>query len=340
MAGELAPISDPKTGWPVWGNLSAIAALKRAVDHGPGHAYILTGREGVGKKLAAITFAQTLNCPDPTEHHAPCGRCSNCRRISRGVFADVTQFDLASQAERERDKSRNLTLNISTVREVSVSVAYRPLEARWRVVIVDDVETMQEAAQEAFLKTLEEPPSYAVILLVTRDADLLLPTIQSRCTIIRFADIRADTIQRRLESGGVDAVRAQHLATLSQGSMGWALQATATPALADERQAVVEAAQSLIDGDSHARSVTALRLADEFGGNREAVFARLGFVQGIWRDRLLTAASSREAADRDLVEMANAIRSVDACIANLEANVRPRLALLSMVGTWPGVKLR
>jgi DNA polymerase III delta' subunit len=335
MAGELASIPDPQTGWPVWGNPNAVAALKRAVDHGPGHAYILTGREGVGKKLAAITFAQTLNCLARTEHQAPCGRCPNCRRISRRVFADVTQFDLASQAERERDKSRNLTLNISTVREVSAAVAYRPLEARWRVVIVDDVETMQETAQEAFLKTLEEPPSYAVILLVTRDSDLLLPTIQSRCTVIRFADIPTETIKRRLESGGVDAVRSQHLATLSQGSMGWAIEAIATPTLADERQAVVEAARALIDGDGHTRSVTALRLADEFGGNRESVFAQLGVVQGVWRDRLLASARTDISTGRDLAGLTNAIRSVDGCIANLEANVRPRLALLSMLESWP-----
>jgi DNA polymerase-3 subunit delta' len=338
MAAKHALIPDPQSGWPVWGNPNAITTLRRAIDHGPGHAFILTGKEGVGKKLAALTFAQALNCLSLSGSQAPCGLCSNCRRISRGVFPDVTQFDLASQAERERDKSRNLTLNISTVREVSAAVAYRPLEARWRVVIVDDVETMQETAQEAFLKTLEEPPSYAVILLVTRDVELLLPTIQSRCTVIRFIDIPAESIKHRLEAGGVGAEQAYRLATLAHGSMGWAMEAVANPAIADERQAVVDLARSLIDGDSHTRSVMALRFADEYGGNREAVFARLGVVQGIWRDRLLTAASSREAADRDLVEMADAIRSVDACIANLEANVRPRLALLSMVGVWPGTK--
>src|SRR3990170_2136358 len=164
---------DPETQSEVWGHRRAIRTLQQAVEHGPGHAYILTGPERVGKRTAAFHFAKLLACADRGDTLQPCGSCTSCRRIDRNVFPDVTQFDLARQEERDKDKSRNVSLNITTVRDIAAAVAYRPLESSWRVIIVDDVDTMQETAQEAFLKTLEEPPPYAVILLLTRDADLM-----------------------------------------------------------------------------------------------------------------------------------------------------------------------
>ncbi len=211
-------VPDPDTGWPVWGQPTAVGAMQAALDCGPGHAYIFSGPAQSGRRLAALHVAAALACPDAGASMHPCRACAICRRIERGVFPDVTVFDLASQAIRDKDKSRNLTLNIATVREVAGAIAYRPAEARWRVVIVDDAETMQETAQEAFLKTLEEPPAYAVIILLATDIEGLLPTILSRCRVVRFGPSPHGEIERALAAAGVEPALSARIAGSAQGS--------------------------------------------------------------------------------------------------------------------------
>jgi DNA polymerase-3 subunit delta' len=269
------------------------------------------------------------------------------------VFPDVTLFNLETQAARDKDKSRNLTLNIATVREVSSAVSYRPTEAKWRIAIVDDVETMQETAQEAFLKTLEEPPPYAVVVLVTSDADVLLPTIRSRCVTVRFGLSPVGQIHAALLASGAGAELADRAATAAQGAMGWAFQAIDDQSLIEQRESTSKEAMELVLASSYERMVKAVLVADSFGKQRDDVFALLRAVQGVWRSALYlqqgfesdsTALLRGDAGERlgavSLTDLMRALRSVDVCIANLEANVRPRLAMESMVLAWPKVRER
>lgn len=339
---------DPETGWSLWGQRPVVDALQAALDRGPGHAYIFSGSPASGRRRAALEFARALSCANPGQAGLPCGACSVCKRIDRGVFPDVTVFDLASQAVRDKDKSRNLTLNIATVREVGAAVAYRPAEGRWRVVIVDDAETMQETAQEAFLKTLEEPPAYAVIILLATDTDGLLPTILSRCRVVRFGLSPRSDIERALRSAGAGSDLASRVATAAQGSMGWSFDAANDPPLMEQREARQREAIALVAAGGYDRMVQAVLIADEFSKDREGVYNRLQMAQAVWRSALhahLDVGSSSAVGtmelDRGVVsrmspgDLVRAIRSVDTCIANLEANVRPRLALESMVIAWP-----
>lgn len=341
------PARDPATGWSVWGQHAAVAELRRSLDRGPGHAYIFSGPSQAGKRAAALDFARSLCCPNLDDAGQFCGLCNVCRRIGRGVFPDVTVFDLKSQTDREKDKSRNLTLNISTVREITGAVSYRPMEANWRVVVVDDVETMQETAQEAFLKTLEEPPGYAILILITSDAELLLPTICSRCIPIRFGLSPSREIQAGLEASGVDPEQASRIVSFAQGSPGWAFAAADEPDMIEERERIANESVRFVLADGYDRLVTATFLADDFSRDRSGVFTRLQAVQGVWRAALYRhqglgdgdALALHEAADRfralPLGDLVASIRAVDACIASLEANVRPRLALEAMVLAWP-----
>jgi len=335
----LTPAAGP-SGWHVWGHERAVADLQRAVAHGPRHAYILTGPERIGKRALAIEFARALICERPPSAGIPCGSCSRCRRVSRGVHPDVTIADLLTQAAAEKASttSRNTSLNIATVRDVSANVALRPVEADWRVAIVDDVETMQETAQEAFLKTLEEPPSYTVIILLTSDVELLLPTILSRCVTIPLQAVPEGTIRDALVAGGIDIERAAHIAQLSDGRMGWALDAAADPALIQQREALHMAARQWAGGSDYDRLVRATSLADRFTKDREAVFSELLAVQMEWRRTLLaTVQSAHDAGTPDPHGLVTAVRSVERCILDLEANVRPRLAMQSMVLQWPAL---
>lgn len=264
------------------------------------------------------------------------------------MFPDVTVFDLASQAIRDKDKSRNLTLNIATVREVASAIAYRPAEARWRVIIVDDAETMQETAQEAFLKTLEEPPAYAVIILVATDTDGLLPTILSRCRVVRFGSSSGGDIERALTAAGTKSDSASRIAAAAEGSMGWAFDSANDPSRIDERETKLGEAIEFVSAGGYDRVVRAVLLADEFSKDREGVYNRLQLVQSVWRSALHVNLDVRSASRGPALEshgddvrrmtqadLVRAIRSVDTCIANLEANVRPRMALESMVIAWP-----
>lgn len=338
------------TGWTVWGQRKAVDVLQGALERGPGHAYIFSGPAQSGRRRTALEFARALCCSNPGPDNQPCGSCSICGRIDRGVFPDVTVFDLASQTARDKDKSKNLTLNISTVRNVTSAIAYRPAETSWRVVIVDDAETMQETAQEAFLKTLEEPPAYVVLILLATDVETLLPTILSRCRIVRFGFSSSVEIRAALEASGIGPDRASHIADVAEGSMGWAFDSASDPSLVEGRVVAAQEALDFVLADPYQRVVRAVLMADEFSKARDGVFPRLHRIQAVWRSALYvqqgveTSSLNKGMASRldgfqrvSCEDLVRAIRAVDTCVANLEANVRPRLALESMVMAWPRV---
>ncbi|HYH11975.1 MAG TPA: hypothetical protein VD789_06430 [Thermomicrobiales bacterium] len=333
--------------WGVYGNRAAFERLQRAVVQGPRHAYLLSGPDFVGKSHLATAFAAALMCPEAPDPGVYCGACSTCRRIFKGVHPDVSRFDLEYQASQDEGKTKNLTLNISTVRAIGRHVSLRPVEARWRVVVVDDVETMQETAQEAFLKTLEEPPSYVVILMLCTDAELLLPTILSRCAVVPMVPATEGVVKDALMERGASEADAGRIAVATRGRVGLALRALEDDALLEGLSEHVEAAVSWVISDEYARMVEAIRLADRFSGEREHVFDRLMAVQAAWRDLVLAATEVARGAVHPVVtagrlgSLDDGVRAIvvtDRCIRDLEANVRPRAALATMVQEWPEVE--
>ncbi len=334
-ATSLVPATDPATGWPVWGQKSAVAELQQAARGGPRHAWILAGPEGSGKYLAARTLAKALCCPNrPSGNANSCDDCGVCRRIDRGVFPDVVEFGLRQQIERDGEKSRNLTLNVATVREVSSTVSFRPTESPWKIAIVSDAETMQETAQEAFLKTLEEPPSYAVILLLASDLEPILPTIQSRCSVVRFGSSPQDEISRALQASGLSGDDAETIAAVAGGSPGWAFRAANDRSLLESRRAELSEAQRVVNASPYDQLVACFRMADDFGKDRDGTYRRISLLQRVWRDRLAASLGQEEPDLASARQAVRSIRAIDRCLLNLEANVRPRLALESMVAAW------
>lgn len=348
----VAPSTATRVPWSVWGHVHATDTLSRAVETDRvRHAYLFGGPAGVGKRTVAREFAKALTCLERPSGGSPCGRCRSCRKIDRGVHPDVQVFDLAAQTAATAGKGtgKNTSLTIETVRSLCATAVLRPVEGKWRVIIVDDAESMGEAAQEALLKTLEEPPSFAVIVLLASDAELLLPTVRSRCQTIDFALVPRGVIERGLIARGVASGEAALLAGAAGGSPGWAVRASTDPKMLAARNAIVERALEWVVDAPGGRAITALKLADTFSKRRTDVFADLETVLGIWRDALLLKADvpagmihvphadrlSRAAASWSLAQVHTALRSVRQCIADLEANVRPRLAIEAMVLQWP-----
>jgi DNA polymerase-3 subunit delta' len=348
--------SGTESIWPIWGHDTAVDVLSQAIARGRvRHAYAITGPEGVGKSTLATAFAQALCCEESQRPGTACGACRSCRKIARGVHPDVQTYSLETQAETaEKAGRQNTSLTIDTVRALSAATALRPMEGRWRIVIVEDAETLQEIAQEALLKTLEEPPSYMVLLLLTNDPDVLLPTIQSRCQRIDLRPVSRAVISDGLVGVGVSVADAEQIAGLAAGRPGWARQAATDKKVIQQRLDAVEQAVSWIGGSGYERLVTAVRLGDSFTKRREATYEALDTVLGVWRDILLVRAEAPQflnhqghgerlrelAREWGLAEVHRAVCSVQTCIGDLEMNVRPRLAMEAMVLQWPNLPRR
>jgi DNA polymerase III subunit delta' len=340
-----------RQSWPVVGHDGAIASLREAVARDRvRHAYLLSGPEAVGKRTLALAFAAALVCQSPPAPGLACGGCLACRKVERGVHPDVQVVDLATQAlTAERSTGKNTTLTVETVRRISADAALRPTESPWRVIVVDDVETMQGVAQEAFLKTLEEPPRFVVLLLLSDDQELLLPTIRSRCETIELHRVGRATVRDGLVAAGTAADLAESIADQSGGLPGLAFRAARDPKQLVVARDGIERALTWIGAGAYERLVTAVRLGDGFTKRRTETFAELEILLGVWRDALLLRASLlphltyRGIAERlealaagwDLAEIHRAVRATLTCVADLEANVRPRLALETMVLQWP-----
>lgn len=331
------------TGWRVWGQEAAVRSLQRAAIATPRHAYVIAGPDHIGKRLLATEFALALNCPTASTTGIPCRACAICRRIERGVHPDVSVFDLERQGHVESGSGKNTSLTIDTVRAIGHELALRPSEARWRVMIVDDMETMRETAQEALLKTLEEPPAAAVLLLLTSDVESLLETVLSRCVVINLPVASLKAIDDALISAGVAPGEATELAMLARGVPGWAFDAVNDAALRTARRQERDDALAWIAADAYTRMVRAIKLADRFSQHRDEVADALVAVMLEWRRLLYHSVGLTDdpdiAPDASTSETAaalvRAVESVRDCLADLDANVRPRLACEMMVLQWP-----
>lgn len=285
---------DPS--WNIIGHEWAIAYLRRmiAAGHLP-HALLIMGPAGIGKALVALRIAQAVNC-EHTEH-APCLTCRACRRIERGNHPDVRIVSMATQAAglKEGEASRQKDLKIDTIRAWQRDMALKPYEGQRRVFILHDAERLNEESSNAMLKTLEEPPPFAILILVANSADLL-STIVSRCQVLRLRPLpRQHIMEALIKHRGLSADQAVLLAAWSGGRIGWALQAATVPTELEERQERLDALLSL-QGQSRS---TAFQWAEERskqyrGGEQAEVFAWLELWQSWWRDVLLVAADCGE----------------------------------------------
>src|SRR2546425_2548972 len=194
------------------GNRNIVQRFLRAVgENRLANAAILAGPEGVGKKTFALLAAQYLNCHSPQQEDS-CGSCVSCLKIVSGIHPDVRLIE-----------PEGPQIKIEQTREVSSDVQFRPFEGKRKVYIFDQAERLNESAANSILKTLEEPPGYAWIVLVTAHPDALLATIRSRCQVYRFAPVPAEDIEQLLKRRGIDPTKARTRARLGRGSVGVAL---------------------------------------------------------------------------------------------------------------------
>ncbi len=191
------------------------------------HAYLLSGEQGSGKNMFADAFSAALLCEENGEE--PCGRCKSCMQASSGNHPDILRVT--------HEKS---VITVDDIREqLNSNVAVKPYASEYKVFIVDEAELMNEAAQNALLKTLEEPPEYVVILLLTESEDVLLPTIRSRCVRLNTRPLPASEVVEYLtQNYSVPDYRAATAAAFSGGNLGTAIAYITSEDSSEERTKV------------------------------------------------------------------------------------------------------
>lgn len=335
----------------VVGQESALAVLTGAVaNERLAHAYLFAGPEHTGKTLAALQFAQLLNCVGA---EPPCGRCRQCEHVASMTHADVeivTVGGICDEMDHNHAKDDSRDIRICQVRRIQHVVSRAPFEGRYRVIIFEPASAMNEPTANALLKTLEEPPDHVVLILITDREEMLLPTIRSRARRVGFAGQPPALIERTLRTRwDVEPERAAELARLSGGRIGWAVVAMHDDGLLEHRREALNRVQALASAPLADRFAWAAELGGRYTKDRAGVQATLEIWQVWWRDILLIA-SGREiqavhrdrldtlrplAAQCDVRAAVRALRAIGDARLQLTENASPVLALELMTLALP-----
>jgi DNA polymerase-3 subunit delta' len=201
--------------------------LRRARSLGAPHAMLFEGSRGCGKTTVMRWIAAALLCPSDLDPDAPCGVCRTCSRIAAGTFPDVLLVDRAKDEAEQKELKKSLyVIKVAQVREAQERLVRHAVEGRARVLLMSDADTMEEEAQNALLKTLEEPGADTFLLLEARRPEQLLPTVRSRVQRLRVVPLSEATLRAEMQRRIPE--RSAHFDTavaLADGSLGQSLRA-------------------------------------------------------------------------------------------------------------------
>jgi DNA polymerase-3 subunit delta' len=301
--------------------------LKKHVVNGTTrHAYLFAGPPGLGRRTLALRFAQALNCPTPIDAGVPCGECRDCKQIAAMQYADLTVV----QAEAEGG-----TLKVDQIRESRRTLTLKPYQAKYRVALFLRFQEANDNAANALLKTLEEAPSYAVLILTADNPEQLLPTIVSRCEVLRLRPLRVEEVQRELENRGPEGGRAKLIAHISGGRFGYALRLIENESLLGRREERLNDLQSLIS----ASRVEKFAYADKLSKDKESMYQTILIWLSYWRDVMLRTAHAETplvnvdrnveiediAGRLDLSMARRVVSGLEDVLEKMERNVNSRL---------------
>ena len=316
------------SNWNLIGHEWAVDMLKKHVVNGTTrHAYLFAGPPGVGRRTLALRFAQALNCPTPVESGVPCGgTCRDCKQIEAMQHADLAIV----QAESEGG-----TLKVDQIREARRMLTLKPYQVNYRVALFLRFQEANDNAANALLKTLEEAPSYAVLILTADNPEQLLPTIVSRCEVLRLRPLKIEEVQKALEARGLETSKAKLIAHISGGRFGYALRLIEDEFLLEKREERLNDLQSLIS----ASRVEKFAYADKLSRDKESMRQAMLIWLSYWRDVMLRSAQAKTPLvniDRNVeiedlsgrLDLAVAHRTVSALedvLEKMERNVNSRL---------------
>lgn len=234
-------------------NQSHAVMLLRAAQHRGhvSHAYLFAGPSGVGRYDAAVAFAQLLNCErSHAQSGDACGECRPCRLIASGQYPDVRTVDVTRGLLLDPQDTTRTVIGIDQVRALRHDVSFAPLEGRAKVYIFAGADRMQPEAANSLLKILEEPPPQVVIILIAESTVPMLPTVVSRCQLVRFTLIPPGEIEQALIARhALDPGRARFIAALAGGQLGKAISWATSPEALEWREQALDLLERMETAD-------------------------------------------------------------------------------------------
>ncbi len=302
--------------------------FRNAIDYGKvSHAYILNGEKGTGKKSMARLFAQALECESPDK---PCGLCHACKQCESDNHPDIKWIT----------HEKPNTISVADVREqLNGDIMIKPYSGAYKVYIIDEAEKLNVAAQNAILKTIEEPPAYAVILLLTNNAATFLPTIMSRCVMLNVRPLGKEVIADYLmRKQGIPDYNAKLAAEFADGNLGKAINLAASDHFNDLKDNVLSVVVHAKDMEL-SELVAAVKEVDNY---KLEIEDYLNVMRMWYRDVLLYKATRNidelifKDKVSDIIKIAEkssfngiqeVLEAIDKCRVRLNANVNFDLAV-------------
>ncbi|MCT4597104.1 MAG: DNA polymerase III subunit delta' [Vallitalea sp.] len=204
------------------------------------HAYIIDGQKGMGKKLLANTFAKTLQCEK--KEITPCDTCTSCLTFDSFNHPDIVYV-----------KPSKKTIGVDDIRDqINRDINIKPYHYPYKIYIINEANTMTEQAQNALLKTIEEPPSYAVIILLSSNSNMFLPTILSRCVLLKLKPISSEKIMNYINQElNIPDYQAQLVTSFSQGIIGKAKELASSTDFFDMRENMISIVNVMLKDDEY-----------------------------------------------------------------------------------------
>lgn len=327
--------------WDITGHSWAVHLLQQHIARGEvRHAYLFTGQQGVGRRSLALQFARALNCTNPPTSGGSCGECRACEGIAQSSHPDLTII------QRLEDKTRIL---IDQIRNLQHTLILAPYESRYRIALLVNFHEATDEAQNALLKTLEEAPEKVILLLTAESPESLLPTIVSRCELMRLRPMPLEELEEVLKKerkvGNEEARLYSHLA---QGCPGQAINILENPALLTQRRSWLDDALRLLSASRHER----FRFAERESKNRNDLKQILQTWMSLWRDLMIVSEGAplplinldyQSQLERLAVQVSAAIAQkciagLDLSLDRIEKNANPRLLLEVLLLDWPFIK--
>ena len=328
--------------WNLLGHETAIQFLQiHSQPENLRHAYLITGAEGVGRETLALAFVKALNCINPPSKGNFCGECQPCRQIEAQAYPDLSILRVAEGARE---------LKIEQIRTMQQSLSLAPYQSKYRVVLIPDFQRATMGASNALLKSLEEPPSRAILILTADARESLLETIASRCEVVRLRPMRIYDLAKELqERHALSDVESRKLAQLSGGRVGMAMHYLRDEDLLEKYHNALDKLEEILAMNLRSRIKYVEKLQRSKGQARETYSFLIATWLTFWRDVLICSEAGEvplvnlekedlirhTAAGLDLQRVAGILQRHEEALTMLDQYVNSRLILENLLLNLP-----